>query len=146
MEFEKKIKTLQTLYAAALADSTLRYGRAGILEDITGQKREEQMKNGASLAQRFGVKEARQAFEKIQDIYGCANWVCEDVDNGFTAKCTNCILCVFSKQMGTYSPCQVHCLSPIEAMVKSVEPGADFTVEKTLWDGDACVVTVSFNR
>ena len=142
MEMEQKLKTLQLLYAAALADSTLRYGKAGILEEVAGQKREEQMKNGAVLAERFGVKEAKQAFERIQETYGCANWVCEDTDDGFTAVCTSCKLCAFSKQMGPYSPCQVHCLSPIEAMVKGVNPSAAFKVKQTLWDSDTCVVRV----
>ena len=142
METEQKVKTLQMLYAAALADSTLRYGNAGILDEVTAQKRAEQMRTGTSLSERFGVKEPKQAFEKVQDIYGCANWVCEDTDKGFNAVCTNCMLCALSKQMGAYSPCQVHCLSPIEAMIKGVNPRAEFAVEKTLWGSDKCVVQV----
>ena len=140
---EQKIKTLQMLYAAALADSTLRYGKAGILDGITDEKRAEQLNTGAAMAERFGVKEPKQAFEKIQDIYGCASWICEDTDNGFSAVCANCMLCAISKKMGPYSPCRIFCLSPIEAMIKAVSPGAEFTVEKTLWDGDECSVMVN---
>ena len=140
---EQKISTLQTLYAAALADSALRYGKTGILDEVTDQKRTEQLNTGAAMAERFGVKEPKQAFEKIQEIYGCASWFCEDTDNGFRAACTNCMLCAISKKMGPYSPCRMFCLSPIEAMIKGVDPAAGFTVEKTLWDGDECSVMVN---
>ena len=139
---EQKIRILQMLYAAALADSALRYGKAGILDEIADQKRAEQIDAGAALAQRFGVKEPKQAFEKVQEIYGCASWVYEDKENGFRAACANCMLCALSKKMGPYSPCRIFCLSPIEAMIKSVDPDAEFTVEKTLWGGDECSVMV----
>jgi hypothetical protein len=48
---EQKVKTLQIYYSAALADSTLRYGKAGILDKIIEQKRNEQMNTGSALAQ-----------------------------------------------------------------------------------------------
>ena len=144
MELEQKIKTLQTYYAAALADTTLRYGKAGILDEVTAQKRAEQMASGAVLAERFGVKEPQDAFLKTAEMYGCADWVCEKTENGFTATATNCILCAISKMMGgVFSPCQVHCLSPMEAMLKGVANDAEFAVESTLWDGDKCTVKVT---
>ena len=139
---EQKIKTLQMLYAAALADSVVRYGNFGILDDVAEQKRNEQFKNGKTLAERFGVQEPCDAFLKTADTYGCANWECEKTETGFTAKATNCMLCAISKNMGQYSPCKVHCLSPIEAMVKGVAPDAVFENESTLWDGDCCAVKV----
>jgi len=100
------------------------------------------MQNGKSLATRLGIKEAHEAFYKTQDIYGCANWICEESVNGFIAICNSCLLCNIAKQMGTPSPCQLHCLSPIEAMIKGVEPNSIFSVEKTLWDGDTYLVRV----
>jgi hypothetical protein len=139
---EQKVKTLQMYYSAALADSTLRYGKEGILDKITEQKRIEQVNNGSALAQMYSVKEPKQAFEKVQDMFGCADWVCEDIENGFTAVSKKCMLCVLSKKMGTYSPCQIYCLSPIEAMIKGVCPNAEFIIEKTLWDNDKCIVKV----
>lgn len=136
-------KTLQMYYAAALADATLRYGKAGILDEVKVQKRAEQMQTGSVLADRFGVKTPKEAFERIQDTYGCANWVCEDTDDGFIATCTSCMLSAISKKMGNYCPCQLHCLSPIEAMIKGVQSNAEFTIEKTLWNEDKCLVKVS---
>ena len=50
---KQKIQTLQTYYAAALADTTLRYGKAGILDEVTAQKRAEQMAGGAMWLQRI---------------------------------------------------------------------------------------------
>ncbi|MCL2671628.1 MAG: hypothetical protein FWF10_06295 [Clostridiales bacterium] len=145
MEPEQKLKTLQMYYAAALSDATLRYGKAGILDEVTKQKRAEQMKIGAVLAERFGVKEPQEAFQRVQDTYGCANWGCEDTEDGFTATCTNCMLCTISKRMGDYSPCRIHCLSPIEAMIKGVAPNAEFVVEETLWNNNKCVVRIALN-
>ncbi|MCL2138560.1 MAG: hypothetical protein FWH41_03410 [Treponema sp.] len=139
---EGKIKVLQKFYAAALADSTVRYGNAGILAEIESQKHAEQMNSGRAYAAQFGVKEPKQVFEKVQDVFGCATWVCEDTEKGFTAVSNACMLCSFTKKMGAYSPCKMHCLSPIEAMIKAVNPDAGFTVEKTLWDNDKCEVKI----
>jgi hypothetical protein len=111
---------------------------------VTTQKRAEQMANGAAMAERFGIKEPKEAFIRTQETYGCANWVCEDTAKGFTATCTSCMLVGMSKKMGNYSPCRIFCLSPIEASIHAVAPGAEFITEKTMWDGDKCVVNVTY--
>ena len=141
---EQKLKTLQMYYAAVQADSTLRYGNAGILDLVTEQKYAEQMKTGTASSERLGIREPKQAFLKTQDIFGCANWVCEDTEDGFTATCANCMLCAISKKIGQYSPCRINCLNPIEAMLKGTAPNVDFIVKKTLWDDDSCLVTVTY--
>jgi len=141
---EQKLKTLQLFYAAALADTVARYGNEGILDKITAQKREEQMKNGAGLAARFDITGPKQAIEKTRDTYGCADWVCTDTSSGFNAVASNCILCAISKKTGQFSPCQIHCLSPLEAMIKGISPGAEFSVAGTLWDSDKCEINISF--
>ncbi|MDD3708543.1 L-2-amino-thiazoline-4-carboxylic acid hydrolase [Aminobacterium sp. MB27-C1] len=142
MNLEEKFKMLQLCYAAALADSTLRYSNEGILEKIMGQKRNEQMKNGAMLAKKFSVQDPKQAFVNVQNLFGCASWNCEDIENGFFAVNMSCILCSMCKKMGASSPCQIYCLSPIEAMIKGIKPSATFSVRKTLWNDDKCFVTV----
>jgi len=139
---EQKLKTLQMFYAAVQADATLRYGNAGILDHVTEQKLAEQIKTGAVSAERLGIKEPQEAFLKTQDTFGCANWVCEDTEDGFIATCTNCLLCAMSKKMGQYSPCWLNCLNPIEAMLQGVSPKAEFIVQKTLWDNANCAVRV----
>ena len=139
---EQKLKTLQMYYAAALADSILRYGREGILDKVAEQKKAEQMNGGAETAMRFGVKEPKQVFEKVQDLFGCANWVCTDTENGFEAVTKSCMLCAISRKMGNFSPCQIYCISPIEAMMKGVAPNSKFTVMDTLWNSFECKIRV----
>ena len=143
---EQKLKTLQMHYAAVLADSVARYGNEGILAKITGQKRAEQMKNGAALAARLGVTEPKQAIEKTRDTFGCADWICTETGDGFEAVAENCMLCAISKQMWQFCPCQIYCLSPIEAMLKGISPDADISVIGTLWDSDKCRVNVRILR
>ena len=142
---EQKVKILQMFYASALADSVVRYGNEGILEKITGQKKAEQMKTGSSLAERLGITEPKQSFIKIQEIYGCANWVCTETEGGFEAVCTACMLCAISKKMGQFSPCRIYCLSPLEAVLKAVAPGSEFSVTQTLWDSDRCKAVVKLS-
>jgi len=140
---EQKLKTLQLGYAAALADSVVRYGNEGVLDKITEQKKAEQMRNGTGLASRFGVTEPKQVIEKTRDTYGCANFVCTDTNGGFEAIATSCMLCSISRQMGgRFSPCRIYCLSPMEAMIKGVAPDVDFHVISTLWESEKCVIKV----
>ena len=139
---EQKLKTLQLYYAAALADSVVRFGKEGLLDKITEQKRSEQMKNGAGLAAKLGVTEPKMAIEKTRDTFGCADWVCTDTDSGFRAVATKCMLCAISKQMGRFSPCRIYCLSPMEAMMKGVSPEVGVSIGGTLWDSDKCEITV----
>ena len=142
MNLEEKLKMLQLCYVAALADSTLRYSNEGILEKITEQKRNEQMENGAMLAGKFGVQDPKRAFVNVQSLFGCASWNCEDVADGFFAVNMSCTLCSMCKKMGTNSPCQLFCLSPIEAMIRSINPDSTFSIRKTLWNDDKCIVKV----
>jgi hypothetical protein len=142
MDAEKKIKTLQMFYAAALADTVFRYGKEGILEKITQEKAAEQMNTAKVMAQRFGIEKAEQAFEKTQELYGCADWKIEGVENGFSAHNNSCMLCNISKKMGKYSPCQVYCLGPIKAMISAVDPESSFEVSETLWESNRCSVSV----
>ena len=147
MELEQKLKMLQIYYAAALSDSTLRYGRAKILEEVTEQKRKEQMSNGIALAERFRIKEQKDVFYRTAEIYGCADWVCEATEDGYIATATSCLLCTISKNMNNpFSPCKLHCLSPIEAMLKGIAKGAEFAVEETLWNGNRCRVKVTLTK
>ena len=141
---ERKIRALQMAYMGVLADSILRYGRAGILDEVTKQKRDEQMKTGSALAGILGVREPKQAFQNVQDFFGCADWVYEDTGTGFTAVCTSCTLLALCKKTGAGSPCRIYCLSPIEAAIKGVKLDAEFTVTKTLWDDARCEVNVSY--
>lgn len=142
MEHEKKVKLLQMIYAGVLADSVLRYGKAGILESVTAQKRQEQMLTGKIRATQFGIQTADQVFTALSDLFACADWKITRTDNGFTATAQNCMLCGICKKLGTESPCRIYCLDAMEGMIKGIDPNAEFNVSETLYTGEKCMVEV----
>lgn len=142
MDAERKVKMLQAVYAGALADSVLRMGNAGILEDVTREKRQEQMQTGRLRAAQFGAEKPEQVFEKLVELFACANWKTEKTDDGFEAVSTGCMLCALAKRMNAQSPCSIYCLDVMEGMVKGLDPQAEYEVKQTLWDTDRCKVTV----
>lgn len=142
MEPEKKAKTLQMVYAAALADTVLRLGREGVLEKVTAQKRAEQMATGTQRAAQFGISSTEEAFAKLAELFECANWRTEREGNTVKARSSQCMLCALAKKMGAQSPCHIYCLDAMEGMVKGLTPGAEFIAEETLYEGTACRVIV----
>jgi hypothetical protein len=143
METNEKLKTVQMIYAGALADMTLRMGNAGVLEQITKEKREEQLSTGKSRAMQMGIANPKEVFTKLSDLMGCANWQIQKNDeNGFTAVATGCALCSFAKRIGAPSPCNPFCLNPMEGMVVGMNPDDGFLVEETLYEGNECRVRV----
>ena len=145
MEMEKKIKVLQAMYAGALADSVLRMGQAGILEKVIEDKKMEQMLNGKMRAAQLGITRPQAVFEVLSEIFGCANWKITDMDSGFNAEATGCMLCSHAKRMGAQSPCKIYCLDPMEAMVKGIDSHASFKTHETLWEGKTCNVEVDLS-
>lgn len=146
METEKKFKTLQMLYAGALADSILRFQKEGILEKVTSEKKQEQLANGKVRAAQLGIQKTEQVFETLSEIFGCANWKIEHNAEGFEAKASNCMLCAFSKKLGTESPCNIYCLDPMEGLVKGIDADAEYCVKSTLWNGNECKVIVKSEK
>ena len=142
MELERKIKLLQVIYASALADSVMRMGREGIIEKVTSGKREEQILNGKSRAAQFGIEKPEEVFIKLSELFGCANWTVNSDNEGFTAEATGCMLCTMAKKIGAQSPCNIHCLDPMEGMIKGIDPNLTFEVMETLWSSNKCKVDV----
>ena len=144
MELADKVRTLQAVYAGALADSVLRLGNEGVLEKVTLQKRNEQMLFGKSRAAQFGMTSPREVFEKLSELMGCADWSVSPDENGaLSATATRCMLCAYAKKLGAESPCRIYCLDPMEGMVKGLDENEDFVVESTLYDGGQCVVQLN---
>lgn len=143
MEMERKIKILQGMYAGVLADSVLRMGRAGILEEVTKEKRLEQMQSGSIRAAQMGIDKPQAVFEVLSDLFNCADWTIEEDETSFTATATRCMLCAMAKKIGAPSPCRIYCLDPMEAMIKGVDSNAEFMANKTLWEGQKCSVGVT---
>jgi len=142
METERKIKTLQMFYSAALADAVFRMGNEGILQKVTDQKKSEQMLSGKARAQQLGIAKAEQVFEVLPEIFECADWKITPDANGFAAEARSCMLCGMAKKMGAQSPCNLYCLDAMEGLVKGVEPDAHYQVESTLWNAEQCRVSV----
>jgi hypothetical protein len=143
METNEKLKAVQMIYAGALADMTLRMGNAGVLEQITREKREEQFATGKARAMQMGITEPEEVFTRLSDLMGCANWqIARTDENEFRAVATGCALCAIAKRIGAPSPCNPFCLNPMEGMVSGLDPNTDFFVEETLYEGNECSVAV----
>jgi hypothetical protein len=148
MDTQQHLRLLQVTYAAQLADSVRRYGEAGILDQVTAEKRDERRAMGAAQAAQLGITEPRVAFTTSAELFGCADWTVAAIpdaaaaDPGFDATATRCLLCGLTKKLGGPSPCRIFCLDPIEAMVVGLEPEARLEVLETLYDGERCRVRV----
>ena len=144
METADHIRLLQLTYAAQLADSVLRYERAGILEQVTADRRARRHGAGAAQAAQLGVTDPAAAFTASAALFGCADWTVADgaVGDEFVATARRCLLCAMVKKAGGASPCHLYCLDPIEDMIEGLAPGAGFDVEETLFEGAECRVRV----
>jgi hypothetical protein len=142
MDAAAQIKMLQMTYAAQMADSVRRLSDAGALESTTAQKRTEQLAGGGARAAQMGVREPREVFTRLAEIFDCADWTVVEAADGFAATASRCLLCALAKRMGTPSPCRICCLDPMEGMVCGLAPEACVEVEETLFDGDRCRVRV----
>lgn len=146
MENEKKIKMLQMFYAGVLADSVLRFGKEGVLEKVTLEKKQEQLLTGKVRANQLGIEKPEQVFEYLADLFGCANWKVDQTEEGFEAKATNCMLCALSKKLGADCPCNIYCLDAMEGMVKGLDANSDYNVVSTLWKDHECKVAVKSGK
>lgn len=146
MDTEKKLKLLQMFYAGVLADSVLRLQKEGILEKVTSEKKREQLAGGKARAAQLGIQKTEQVFETLTEIFGCANWKTERTEEGFEAIATNCMLCAFSKKLGTECPCNIYCLDAMEGLVKGIDADAGYCVKSTLWNGNECKITVKSSK
>lgn len=135
-------KTLQMIYAGALADSTTWYSRNNILEVVTEAKKPQQFAQGKFLASSLGITAKTEVFTKLAELFGCANWQIEEVNNSVYAVAKNCTLCSMCKKTGSLAPCKLHCLNPMEGMIKALDENYKFEVEKTLWDDLECRIKI----
>ncbi len=143
MEPMEKVRTLQAVYAGALADSVLRLGNEGVLEKVTQQKRAEQLAGGRMRAAQMGITSPEEVFTKLSDLMGCANWTVErSTDGELTATASRCMLCAMAKKMGTQSPCHIYCLDPMEGMVKGLNENTCYDVQSTLYESAECRVVI----
>ena len=145
MDTAQHLRILQLTYAAQLADAVVQYGRAGVLESVTEERRAARLAAGAAQAGQLGIAEPAGCFTVSAELFGCADWSVEDAPGGggFTASASRCMLCALVKKAGGPSPCRLFCLDPIEGMVKGLDPSVAFDVRETLFDGERCSVQVT---
>jgi hypothetical protein len=138
MNDQDTIRLLRGMYAGALADAATQMARAGVLDEVTARKRQEQVSTGAARARQFGVSEPSQVPVFLSDVFRCADWKAEKTGAGFTAETKSCVLCAIAKKMGGARPCEIYCIHPMEGMITGLDPSLRVTVTETLWDGQKC--------
>jgi hypothetical protein len=143
MNDTEKIRMLQTVYAAALADAVLQYGAEGVLESVERRKEPEQMRQGADMARRMGALTPRDVPEAIAGVFGCAAWTVSGDGEAFAAEAKECLLCAMARRMGAPRPCSLYCINPMKGMIRGLDPSLCLTVKETLWDGGRCLVEVA---
>ena len=116
--------------------------RQGVLEEVTRQKKKEQMLTGRMKAEQFGITQPKEVFLRLSEVFDCASWEIVSDSSGFSAEARACKLCALAKKVGALSPCGLYCLDPMEGMVKGLDAGLSFAVRDTLWDGLKCRVEV----
>ncbi len=142
MQPAETLEIVRKVYAGALADAVRQYARAGVLEQVTAAKRQEQLAGGKMRAAQMGLARPEEAFTRTAELFQCADWKITEEPNGFRAQASRCMLCALAKRMGSASPCRIYCLDPIEGMIRGMDPEARFEVEKTLFESDGCAVRV----
>ena len=142
MQNEKDTQMLQLTYAAVLADATAQFDRENVLKNVTQRKRAEQMATGKMKAEQFGITSPEAVFTRLAEVFNCAVWEIQNGEEAFVAETKSCKLCAIAKKINAPSPCHLYCLDPMEGMIKGLNPGADFAVEETLWEGEKCRIRV----
>lgn len=150
MDSAQHIRILQMTYAAQLADAATQYGRAGIIDEVTAQRRAQRLAAGAAQAAQMGIAEPAAAFTTSAALFGCADWTVAQAPTrgdgpaaGFVATAGRCMLSGMVKKAGGPSPCRLFCLDPIEGLVRGLAPDATVDVEETLFEGARCRVRVA---
>lgn len=138
---DKRLKTLQLMYAGVLADAVANYCEFSILEEVTTKKQKEQLASAPMQLAQLGIKEPEALFDTFSSIFGCADWEVEKTDEGYKADCSSCLLAAVSRKRGTEAPCRMFCINPFSAYSEAL--GYSMEVEKTLWDNDGCSFILS---
>jgi len=145
MDIESRFALLQNTYAASIAEAVNTYDRLKVLDTIVETRKERQAQTAPFLNRRLGIETVEDVFERLSEVYGCANWSVERADSGYVATAVSCKLCALSRKMGGANPCNGWCLDPMSAMITAagkIDAGS-IIVESTLMAGDCCKVLVN---
>ena len=142
MSVDRNLFIMRNLYIGLLAETMARYAKAGVLEEIEKEKRNNSLAMGGTNAKVLGATTLAEVFTGPASVVECASWDVTQTAGGVKAVCTGCKLVGMCKKLNTPSPCRMYCLNAIEGMVKAIKRDAEFNVESTLWDGASCIVEV----
>lgn len=144
MEIEKRLAMLQNTYAASVAETVNTYEKLRALESIVERRKERQAQTAPYLNQQLNIQSIEDVFYTLSEIYGCANWSVEKIENVYVAIATSCKLCALSKRMGGASPCNGWCLDPMIAMLTEISKtdSKHIIIESTLMNADCCKVSI----
>jgi hypothetical protein len=144
MDIGKRLALLQYTYAATVAETANTFDKMKVLDNIVARRKARQAQSAPLINQQLGVDTVEDVFNKLSEVYGCANWVVEKTDEGYAAVATACKLCALSMKMGGANPCNGWCLDPMFAMITAVSgiDGDEILVESTLMSGDCCKVLI----
>jgi hypothetical protein len=144
MKSEEKLEIMRVLYTGLQAESLMRYAKADIFDEIAEERIGLSLASGIRSIQMLNVKNPADAFTRPASVVECASWKITEIDDSLIAVCNGCKLVDICKKMGTPSPCNIYCLSPIEGMIKALKAEASFQVKSTLYDSNNCTVKVSW--
>lgn len=144
MTDKQDITILRNLFTGLQAETISRYAKAGILNDIEGERVELSLASGEKSCQMLGVTRPEEAFLRPAEIVECASWDIASNENGLNAISSGCKLAAICKKLETPPPCSMYCLSPIEGMIKALKPEANFNVRSTLFSEKNCTVEVTW--
>ena len=138
----KDLKTLQMIYSSALADSTYWYSKLNALDRITEQKKPLQFTQGKYLAASLEIKKSEEVFTKLAMLFGCADWQIETEEDGVYAVAKHCSLCSICKKTGSDSPCNLHCLNPMEGIISALNENYIYEIKTTMWNHQECRIKI----
>ena len=121
------------------------YFEKGILETVVENEKEEQRLLGEELVRLFKISKPEEVFTKIPG-FNCVEWEIKTNKSGFSAEANVCRFCDIVKKICSVSACELFCLNPIRAALEAVAPDIGFTVKKTLWDADGCVIYITIKE
>ncbi|WDV45316.1 hypothetical protein PV797_17570 [Clostridiaceae bacterium M8S5] len=96
MNLETRVKYLEKMYIGILIDSINNYSKQGVLDKVINHKKKLQISMGKIQAQQSGMTKPEDVFNILAEIFNCAEWKIERLENGFRAETEVCKLCAYA--------------------------------------------------
>ena len=147
MKETERLAFLQNVYAAAIAETVNKYHQFGQLDAVVADKKAKQAYTAPYMNEQLAITSTIEVFERLKEVFGCADWEVQEQDGLYKATAKSCKLCALAKKMGGASPCSGWCIDPMTAMIKALAEKqgkvAEVIAESTLMEGSVCSVTIS---